>query len=99
MLQQLFSLQTVISLHTIIPTNFNLCVCMYAAEVQVNTIQIVIGTKGGIGSESPRTTMINIVNTANKEIAHSFKGQQLETILLYRFVIYIGLLEKFLALI
>ena len=36
-----------------------------------------------------------LINPANKEIAHSFKGKQLETILLYRFVIYIGLLEKF----
>ena len=45
------------------------------------------------------TVLITGLNPANKETAHSFKGQQLETILLYRYVIYIGLLEKFLALI
>ena len=39
------------------------------------------------------------VNPAKKETPHSFKGQQLETKLLYRFVIYIVLWVKFLALI
>ena len=39
------------------------------------------------------------INPAKKETPHSFKGQQLENKLLYRFVIYIGLRVKFLALI
>ena len=39
------------------------------------------------------------VNPANKETLHSFKGQQLENKSLYRFVIYIRLWIKFLALI
>ena len=38
------------------------------------------------------------INPANKETLHSFKGQQLENESLYRFVIYIGLWIKFLAL-
>ena len=37
------------------------------------------------------------INPANKETPHSFKGQQLENKLLYRFVIYMGFLEKYLA--
>ena len=39
------------------------------------------------------------INPAKKETPHLFKGQQLENKLLYRFVIYIGLWVKFLALI
>ena len=46
-----------------------------------------------------RLSLSVLVNTSKKETVHYFKGQQLETLLLYRFVIYIGLLEKFLALI
>ena len=39
------------------------------------------------------------INPTKKETPHSFKGQQLDNELLYRLVIYIGLLVKFLALI
>ena len=38
------------------------------------------------------------INPAKKETPHSFKGQQLENKLLYRFVIYIGFWRNFLAL-
>ena len=37
-----------------------------------------------------------VINTAKKETPHSFKGQQLEDKLVYRFVIY---MMKFLALV
>ena len=36
-----------------------------------------------------------IINPAKKETPHSFKGQQLEHKSLYRFVIYMSILEKF----
>ena len=38
-----------------------------------------------------------IINPANKETPHSFKAQQLENKSLYRFVIYMGFLEKYLS--
>ena len=37
------------------------------------------------------------INPAKKETPHSFKGQQLENKSLYRFVIYMGFLEKYLS--
>ena len=38
-----------------------------------------------------------MVDRSNKETPHSFKGQQLENKSLYRFVIYMSFLEKFLS--
>ena len=38
-----------------------------------------------------------VINPANKETPHSFKGQQLQNKSLCRFVIYISFLEKFLS--
>ena len=39
----------------------------------------------------------NEINPAKKETPHSFKGQQLENKSVYRFVIYMGFLEKYLS--
>ena len=40
---------------------------------------------------------LNWTKPAKNETPHSFKGQQLENKLLYRFVIYMGFLEKYLS--
>ena len=38
-----------------------------------------------------------LLNPAKKETPHTFKGQQLENKSLYRFIIYMRFLEKFLS--